>query len=395
MSKRLHETSLLDRIPDHGRLSVVIPAADNSSCAFHMTDEDSGAENEIFFHGKLCAKGAYTSPQRSLSFDGKSLATAEEVIEDDRITHHVVKVHGERGEEVKRFTAPISTLYHLDWLSNNELAWNGWNEGEQGRVDDNGIRCFLNGEEMTGRMEFEPFWGERYADRIFVSNREARIGYWIDGYGNRSEARPLPDDSERFPGVPAWVWEKPLDQPEAVWNADRSKGHVVFRGVSGPEFDKLESKFMTNNDYSRVGYVGANYSRMASMIGRWVAGSLNGLEEKEEKSHRMSVRAWILALLFNPYFGLGYGWIEGSQRWRPVDHDRAWRKAYRFADDHFYTPRDEFVVTACDAGKQRVVIDEDKGPLFDAIYHAVFAPGEDAVSYLARRDSEIFRILVR
>lgn len=373
------------RDPAWGPLAHVIPSPDNRS--FALITEPLDGVHRLVFGGRIVAESGPYDPLRfSLSFDGTKLAVARAVIEGGKVRHRI-EVNGETAYE-----APLSTVYHLDWLSNDRLAWDGWNDGEDGRVDDGGIRRFVNGKEVTDVLDFEPVLAERGRHAIHV--KEGGVAYVIRHDGSRSVPVDVAPDADRWHWFDG-LWPRDDDRPEEEWDEARRSVRVRYRGVTGPDFHAIENgggmrSFALNARRTRVAYVGVRYSDAATAVSRVVGGVI----EKAESRRGIFARAlqWPVALLFNPYFGIGHAFIEGSRRYVPVDHGRAWKKGWRFAHDHFYTADDELVVTCADQSGSRIVIAEEEGPAFDMIENVNYLAAEDRVCYLARAGDDIIRV---
>lgn len=393
MPQRAHRIERLAAIKEEwGPVRHVMAAPDNTS--FVLIAEPEEGVHRVVFGGRVLAE---TEPHElmpmSLSFDGTKLAVARRVAEGGRVRHRIF-VNGEPAYE-----ADLSTLHHLDWLSDRELAWDGWNEGDDGRVDDGGIRRFVNGRDATATLDFEPVLVDRMRHAIRV--KEGSKAYMIHDDGSRTAPVTVGPDVDRWHWFDELMPPIRLDdraRPEEVWDGARRSVRVRYRGASGPIFDGIESfggkrSYALNADGRRVAYVGIRYSGVARAMGRAVGAGIERIEGEPKGLSKLW--AWPLAFLFNPYFGLGHAFIEGSRRYFPVDHDREWKKGWRFASDHFYTPSDELVVTCTGGDGSRVVIDEDEGPPFSMIENVRHLAAEDAVCYLASEGEQIFRVVTR
>ncbi|HSD12801.1 MAG TPA: hypothetical protein VLC10_04545 [Patescibacteria group bacterium] len=391
MARGYRVERLADVRPEWGPIRHVMAAPDNTS--FALIAEPAEGVHRVVFGGRVLAEtGPHEIMPMSLSFDGTKLAVAKRG-----------RGRGERTSEIfvngeKRFDVPFETVYRFDWLDDERLAWSAWNSDDL-RAKDDTIHYFVNGEDVTGRLEFEPVLMDRMRQAIQV--KEGRTAYMIYDDGSRSASVTVGPDVDR------WHWfdelTPPIDladrtRPEELWDGARRSVRVRYRGVSGPIFDGIESfggmrQFALNADGRRAAYVGIRYSGVARAMGRAVGASLSRIEGEPKGLSKLW--AWPMALLFNPYMGIGHAYIEGSRRYFPVDHDREWKKGYRFASDHFYTPHDELVVTASGSDGRRVVIDEEEGPLFAAVENVRHLASEDAVCYLAAKDDEILRVVAR
>ena len=391
MSQRAHRLERLGPVKEEwGPLRHVMAAADHRSYVI-LTEPQEGIHRLVFRDRVVAESGPHDLMPSSFSFDGSKLAVARTVIEGGRVRHRI-EVNGELA-----YDADLSTLHHLDWLDNERLAWDGWNDGDDHRIDDGGIRRFVNGVDVTGTLDFEPVLLDRMRHAIRL--KEGDMACMIYDDGSRSEpVRVAPGNEDR------WHWfgwpgssERP-ERPEESWDGSRRAVRVRYRGVTGPIFDGIESfggmrSYAMNRDGRRAAYVGIRYSGAARAMSGLVGGALNRLDG--EPRGLTKLWAWPLALLFNPYMGVGHAYIEGSRRYFPVDHDRPWEKGYRWAHDHFYTPCDELVVTCAEKDGHRVVIDEDEGPAFDSVIDVRHLADGDEVSYLAIENGDIIRVSVR
>lgn len=383
----VHRAHRLERVgvvdPAWGPLRHVIASSDNRGFAV-VTESEDGVQRYVF-GGKVVAEtGPHEPVPVSLSFDGTKLAVARRVVVDGGRVRHRIEINGEPAYE-----ADLDTVHYLDWLSNDRLAWNGWNDDDTGRIDGGGIRRFVNGADVTDSLDYQPVLMDRMRHAIILT--EGGVERTIFDDGSLSEPR---QPRERFAFHEDG--ERP-ERPEEVWDGGRREVRVRYRGVAGPVFDGIETfggmrSYAMNKDARRAAYVGIRYSGAARAMGRAVGAALHRLDGEPRGLSKLW--AWPLALLFNPYMGIGHAYIEGSRRYFPVDHDRAWKKGYRFAGDHFYTPHDELVVTCAQGAGACVAIDEDEGPDFDAVENVRHLPGEDAVCYLARNGTDLIRVTV-
>lgn len=372
--------------PAWGPLAHVIPSSDNR--AFALITEPLDGAHRIVFGGRIIAESGPYDPLRfALSFDGTKLAVARAVIDGGKVSHRI-EING-----VPAYDVPLSTVHHVEWLSNDRLAWDGWNDDGDGRVD-GGIRRFVNGKDVTDVLDFEPVIADRGRHAIHV--KEGGVAYVIRHDGSRSAPVDVAPDADRwhwFDGL--WSREERPARPEEEWDEARSRVRVHYRGVAGPGFHAIESgggmrSFALNADGTRVAYVGIRYSGAATAMSRVVRGVI----ERAEGRGGIAARAlqWPIALLFNPYFGVGHAFVESSRRYIPVDNGRAWKKGWRYAHDHFYTPDDELVVTCVDLSGARVVIAEEEGPAFDAVENVHHLADDDRVCYLARAGDDLLRV---
>lgn len=416
--------------PEWGEFQHLNPSADNRTCAIitkaacppgtkaAMDPKDErtvrglyGAPwfHRIIFGDRVMELGQYEPPRYALSPDGTRLAVvALATEEDDRQDGRQIRINGEVAYEI-----PFDRVC-LEWLDNERLAWSGYSRGE-GKV----FRYFVNGVETTGEVEFEGVVG---GVRLWEHGTFALL---LDD-GTREFVRPMPKRVWRKE-----EWEPTSEQPERpteqrLGKNRRGKLVITYRGREYPPVHEIETRSGTSSgfafsaDRSKVAYVAIQRSVIADgadafflapvaatdAVDGWAAqpGIDRGQYDYVPPGRRAIaglvkvvcfVPSWVGAFLCNPYFGPLHAIAEGSRRWVPVNDGRRWRKGYPHASDHFYTPQDELVVTVTDVGgKQRVVIDEDEGPPFDAVQNVRFTPSEGCVTYCARRGDEVFRVVV-
>src|SRR3989338_2806146 len=195
--------------PNLGYLKHVETNPTNTACVF--LTEDAGNIERYIFQDKVYESDYYI-PAFSLSFDGKKLAIISP--ESDKIGKGVILINGE-----VKYNTGLDTVYRLQWLSNDELAWYGWNESEDRneRTKDHGY--FINGQDMTDRFEFECFYGGS------VMVKMDNLVYCIDKNGNRSQSKVangdrwnnwgFSDQTEKmerskryYPVIGNQIWEK-------------------------------------------------------------------------------------------------------------------------------------------------------------------------------------------
>lgn len=397
--------------PEWGRLEQVEASADNRSFALmfgsrvdgeESVDESSvetdNKQHHLVYQNELVVStlDLVREINFSLSFDGKRLAVARLVTESDGIWRYDVSINGQpayRGES-------YFFIYRLNWVDNDRLVWSGWFErpDENRRRGGSDHKCFVNGKDATGSFVFEPVWGERGKSNLIVIENGRR--YVVKDDGTRALDRPACCNSTIFCRCNI----DKESQPQRIRPTEERSGphnlvSVTYRGVTGEQFDEIENHsglgtYAFNEDKSRVGYIGIRHSGMANKIGRFVASKMQKAGDKEHRSGKVPWWGWPIALLFNPYFGVGHAWYESSKRYYPVNHGQRWAKGYKYAGDCFFTPANELVVTVADGKKSRVVIDEDEGPPFDQIFSVRFLAKEDCLTYLAKSGSEIIRVTV-
>ena len=384
--------------PAWGNLEAVISNTENTSLVFMALEGNpSGmyAISRVIFNGALVSESKlYERVIFHLSPDGTKLALAKPRVQNGKRNGYDIFVNGE-----KKYDCPLGTIHYLAWFSNDELLWNGWYEDEQKEVkkqaDEKGVRYFRNGVDTTGRFEYQPFiWGDIHHG-LWIADYENDRSYEIfddDRVVERGKARGLMDGWKFKSDTP-----KPApEQPEAICDKKRGSTRVSYRGVSGPIFHGLEHgggmcKYVYNEDRSHLEYCGIAYSGLADKMARFAAWTFNTIK------HIPVVRSlvgWPLALLFNPYMGIGHFWIEGSRRWTPVSHPNPWKAKYRFAKPCFFTASNELVVLAADKNGWFVAIDEEEGPRFDGIENV--RPMKDGgVCYIGRNGIQFYRVVAK
>ncbi|HTM68177.1 MAG TPA: hypothetical protein VL426_02655 [Candidatus Binatia bacterium] len=388
MTRREHRLQRLGEIdPAWGPVAHISPSSDNRAFLI-VTEPEDGTHRYVFGGRVLAESGPHDLMPVSLSFDGAKLAVAKQG-----------RGRGEDSSEIfvngeKRYEVPFGTVYHFDWLDDERLAWSAWNRDDLRSKDDT-IHYFVNGEDLTGKFEFEPVLMDRMRHAIHV--KEGDKAYVVYDDGSRSEPVTVPPGTDRyhwFNGL--WDRRERPERPEEAWDGLRRSVRVRYRGTTGPAFDGIETfggmrSYALNKDGRRAAYVGIRYSGPARVMSGVVAKALGRMEGEPRGLSKLW--AWPLALLFNPYMGVGHAYIESSRRYFPVDHERAWQKGYRYAHDHFYTPDDELVVIGVEGRGERVVIDEDEGPVFERIINVRHDAAERAVCYLATDGPNVFRVI--
>ncbi len=416
MTDRIHERELIAEIkPEWGPLGHLIVSADNRSCALYCGGETAEEEEpdpsatiremaerarqdgkeRIVFNGRVQAEsdGGHREMLPALSPDGRQLAVAR-LIYDGAGFRYEIDVNGQPTHRCEK----MFFIYTLAWLSDSRLAWYGWFKNEDGRSDkEGGHHYFVNGQDVTGQVMFEGVWADRGRHALIV--QENGVRFTLNDDSSREHERPACCDS--FLCHCRWDPDQPRPAgPEEIRDEGRSGVRVSFNGLTGPEFDEIENdsglrSYCLNRDGSRVGYVGIKYSEEAKQLGDAAGKMVEQALERERRGEEPSDADELALALFNPYFGAGYAAIESSKRYYPVNGDRAWRRGYEFADDHFFTPADELVVTACEGRGKMIVIDEDEGPLFDEVYNVRHLAAENCVCYLARKGDKLYRVTVK
>jgi len=362
------------------RKVFVLPSFDNRSLAA-IVEYEVGGPGDLdkrfryyILNGKSVGGSCYYPTflvKHSLSFDGTKFAVAIPVYDDDDELYYQIMINGEPTYEVK-----LKTLAHMQWISNDELAWRGWNQDPDGRISE-GIKSFVNGEEVTGQIEFESCYQRRGVPRVkvcrgneyFLINEDGSVrDQWtvVDGEDEALHRYPRRNPNH----------DKPVDT--APHNRSGRGIRLEYRGVTGPRFDKVHSvdhrmhTYSYNPDRSMVGYVGKRFP--------FYAGALD------------TIGTFVAVLVFHVPPNL-HGDPPGG-RYHPVSNGREWRRSYRYVADHIYTPNDEFVVVAHASHGQRVVIEEAEGPLFDEVYHLRYFDDEGCICYIGRLGDDYYRVTV-
>jgi hypothetical protein len=377
-----------------GALYSLIPSADNRSCGFVLQTQDDLLQVprlRIVFDNKLCVEGDALGLTRwALSYDGTKLATACRVVTGQK-PYYDIRINGESA-----YRSELDTIHHFAWLSNDELAWEGWMDQETAKPrfsDRSPIIYVVNGDDVTGQLEFDTVLSPRGSHIVRVCQGGKMHSVFEDG--RMSEPR----DCERlclFHG--SREPHERREKAEEIWSKDRRQVRVSFRGSVGPAFDGIEDHggahpYAYTEDHSRVGYVGVCYPKATHKIMSVAGGLINRFGISGSGALLKMFLGWPVALLCNPYFGPLYIAAERSRRYFPAVNEVAWAKGYTFIYDHFFTPAGELVVTAQDDGAYRLAIDEEEGPPYDEIRHPRWTSGEDRVTYLGRRGLDWFRVV--
>lgn len=386
MARREHLQEPAGRFdPLYGHLTHVTACADNSSHAFLA--EDGGGGQRAIFKGKIVAEWhAHDSPKFTLSFDGSKFASAERHVEKGA-RRYDISVNGEHAYE-----SALDTVHYFDWIDDERLAWEGWNDGEDG------IRYVVNGNDVTGRLQFQPVLMGHGRGAVIVHENGKRYVVFDDG--SRSTAIDVPMDV----GIMSWReegWPESRRNrvfPETVRDEKTGRQRVRYLGTEGPWFDEVTTDgfgggLAFDGAKQKVAHVGCDYGGPAKLMGRLVGAVMQRADAGEDRGKRSSLWSWPVALLFNPYFGPGYVYAEASKRYRPVDGAKPWKRGYRRVHDIFYAPSGSLAAVVGDSRGMRLVVDEDEGPAFDEIYNA--RPAKDGrICYLARRGNDFFRVTV-
>ncbi len=354
--------------------AFVRPSPDNRRVAMIAEYEIDGSSDKYrryILDGQIVAESANRLGMlviHSYSFDGTKLAVAIPVIDGDEY-YYMISINGEEAYRVD-----LTTIAHIQWISNEELAWEGWTDRPDGRVVDD-LHYFVNGEETTGEVEFEcyyprrgvPWLKVRRGNECFLLKEDGSIhSRWTVGDGEDEEFRDYPPrDTDH-------------EEPEDTIPYDRRGVRIKYCGVTGPRFDEIHSagvatpEYSYNPDRSKVGYIGKRY--------RFYSGVLQAA----------GLYFVALVLRLPPNFHAD----PPGGRYHPVSNGREWHRSYRDIHDHMYTPHDEFVVVAQARHGQRVVIEESEGPAFEEVHHLRYLEDEGCLSYIGRLGSEYYRVTV-
>lgn len=378
MLTRLHEEKLIATYSkNQGKLRRVLVSSGNQACAILTS---FGSKRRIYFNSKLCYEGPRANMHlANISFDGSKIATTQQ------LDSSFILVNGERTYETE------SDIVGLFWLSNNELAWSCW-DGRGGR---NSTRYFINGKDVSDSTIFEPTFNLKGEPVLLVE--ESGETYFIDEYGNRSKQDlPLEDNSlqENF------LDSNDLELPEIKVDKNRKKVRILFKGEVGPEFDILQpvngmyGTHIFNSDYSKIAYVGCNYSRMARRIDNIADKLFRKADDFQDQKNRDPLWIWPLALLFNSDFGPVERYIRNSSRCFPVNNLVVWPNGYWIVSSLFFTPIDELVATVYKRKSACVVIDEEEGPSFDFVLYAKYLKNQ-GITYIGKRRDNIYGVTVK
>lgn len=368
--------------PNLGYLRHVEPNPTNTACV--LLTEDKDCISRYIFQGKVYERDFYC-PAFSLSFDGKKLAILSPEI--DRVGKVAILINGE-----VTYKTGLDVLYRLQWLSNDELAWNGWNESENKteRLKDYGY--YINGQNMTDRFEFECFYGSS------VLVKMDSLVYQIDPSGNRSESRIV--KGERYHNWGFFDKTESREQPKTVQVGNEVA--VNFGGKTGPLFHAIGlakgfHAISVDQQTQQPYYIGMRYSKAATLISRVAEYLLEKAEKIEDRRKgRPPIWGWPLVFLFGPYSPLPLGavFIEKSKRYYPVYGDCSWRSGYKEILDHLLTPSGKMAVVVHEDEKEFVVVDEEKVSLdYDSIHHCVFLANE-GICFIGQRDNDFFRVVI-
>ncbi len=375
-------------------LQDVETCGNNTSFAVFETDNRKTAQR-ILLRGEQVIDLGPRLPAFSLSSDGKKLATAKPVFGERALSHEIAV----NGEVV--FTSTLSTISHLVWLDADRLAWEGWNESKNSAIDEDGIRTFVDGVDVTGTLEFEIVLVNQ---RLVTVVREIGIEHdgvyaiYDDGTTTPTRLSMKADESSSHRWHD-WVWEQG-ERPEIDTDPITGMSRVRYQGNVGPWFKGIENagsmtEFTYSADQTKVAYVAGEITGLGAMLGRVAQSYSARIEASEEANGSREEIPWWGApfvKLFNPYNGPLYALWERSTRLRPVDGDRPWKKRYTGVGGMFYTSDGELAAVVQDGQKVRLAINEDEGPAYDAIHNA--RDNGTGVHYLAQKGDHFFRVAV-
>lgn len=405
-SKRVHAEERIAEVKQeflfdkNSRLKVV-PSANNKVCLF-VIDHGSNYLRRVISNNLPVAETDGHLPF-ALSFDDQKLAVAiqRHNSETGRVSNEI-QINGTTTHAVN-----FDTVYHLVWLTNNRLAWSCWNTNEEDRVDSEGIRYFVNGEDVTDKLVFEPiFLGVDGNGRaVVVQEDDHRYLIHDDGRTEYFSPVDLSDGRYRltenmFPKIHMEV------NPEFLFNERSRKATVKFGKVIGPEFDDIESlgivesnRFVFNCDFSNLAYVGTNFSGWA----HWVTSLSEKLikraeakEDYEDGKHRNKIPWWLWPAIIavSPYSAMSRRIEEAARHCFPVRNHRPWKHSFKDVSHLFFTPSDKLAAVVRSRSGWHVAIDDEIGPTFQEIFNARWLPNENAICYLGRRGANLLRVLV-
>lgn len=415
MSRSHRVEKLFAHDPAMGEIYMLQSSSDASSIAYLACHDPGGAyrEPKIVWNGRIMAESdcllgsGEISPD--LSPDGRHLAIHRFDRQRGRWT---IDLDGQ-----PRWLTDLTTVHYTGWLDGERFAWEGWTD-EGDRRAASGLRYFVNGDEVTGRLSLQGVSDTRRSG-LCVTDMERGVRYTVWQDGSRT-----PESKIVRTGYGEWVREDdwkvtgmlperdPRDRPSVTHGRAQRLCQVTYRGIASPTtFHGVENRsglrtFAVSEDEGRIGYVGIRYRGWAMKLGEWVERRFEREDEREKKNGgEMTKRGWILAMLFNPYTGAGLAAMESSKRYYPVNtryfredgvwklEERVWKKGYRFAAVDFLTPSGELVVTAHEGRSCRVVIDEAEGPVFDRVWGLRHSAAGDLVSYVGMKDGTLHRVL--
>lgn len=393
--------------PEWGIVRDVIAGTDNST--FGCFTEDMSGNHFVVWDGR--AIETYSPMDVLIRFvvspDGSKCATFREDYATGKPTS-TIAINGEVA-----YVSQIQTVTHLAWLDDQTLVWSGWNEDESRESRRGGsrqavqIRCFKNGEEVTGDLDFEPVLLRSGMRALNVM--EKGQFYTIFEDGSRTEPRAVPDPGQfsfhemRFESARSQEFAEKVPDPET------GRMLVAYRGIEFGKrdpsicFDDIEvesgmPEFAYSEDRKRVAYVGMNYPA----VSRLFAGVVRKCVDRSEDDKRGGVGRFLASLvakpfvlLYNPYFGVLYAWEKSARRYTLVKDDQIVAGPYRRIRDHFFTPDGRLVaIVSPRPGYECVTVDGEEGPLFQCIHHVRYAKNTGALTYFGQQGEEIYRVVV-
>ncbi len=328
----------------------------------------------------------------ALSFDGQKLARVTKR-DSRRDEYFVILING-----VAVYETRITNMWHIFWLSNEELVWTGY--------VDNGPRTYVNGQDVTGKLDYQPFsdyFGNQHLGTV-VRNLETGEEYAVDVNGSTVGKRAL-EKVESFGHKPEGEWR-------AYWYGQLGRRRpelgkwpkyscldggytLTYNGVTGPFFREvfLDRELAFTEDLSSVGYI----CRNTSLLNRALSGACFGAQFCLDE----------VSSFMKHYFG-----IFGREVTRPVDwfslqlllhlpgtdihqpcvNDKPWSKSYRRAEEPTFVSGSRLAVIAWPNGSNCCVsVDCDDGPLFDHVRNLKYDKSSRELSYIGIRGDEAFR----
>jgi hypothetical protein len=400
--------------PAMGVIYHLQSSPDGSSVAYLACHDPGGAyaEPKVVWNGRVMAAtesliGA-GDLKPDLSPDGRHLAICRF---DPARRRWTVDLDGQ-----ERWRTDLDTVHYTGWLDAGRFAWEGWLHGEDGDID-GPLRYFVDGEEVTGKLKLQGVTDTRRSG-LCVTDMERAVEYTVWEDGERSpEVRIIQTEECGWLREDDWkvtgrIHRRDRDgRPEVRHDREKRLCQVACRGLLSPTaFHEIESHgglrtFTTAAATDRFSYVGVRYGGWATRLGSWIGKRLERESEREEgNGGKMTKRGWLMAMLFNPYFGIGHRAMEGSKRYFPVNlhcfmedgewmlAESVWKKGYRYASVELLTPSGELAVSASGRRGTRIVIDEAEGPEFETIWNVRHLAEGDRISYVGLKDGDLYRV---
>ena len=381
----------------------VICAPNNTSVAFQCGGPELGSHEAWYvFQDEIVARDFWEMmTDAGISYDGKKLAVG--VMGPNG---HIL-VNGERFCE-----APFDTIHHMEWLDNDRVIYDAWNDNDSRTEEERDERkfdhhVFINDQDMGGddgrdKMTFEPCWSDfsRSLITIHVANLSKRMRWRIDHLGRLSDPVPIHSDIDEASAPSIFTIgrvlepEEKLEYPEVLEHGLHQC--VVYKGIRGQVFHEIEDgpgNFVFNGDHSRVAYIGIKYKRPARMAER-AAWSIARFSER--LGNVGAILSIPIAGLYSEQSLLGFGrmWLENSKVFFPATQEGSWKKGWPWAGQQFFTPEGNLVATVLDGSGMRVVVDEAEGDLFDQVHHPVYILEEKAVTYIGQKGNSFYRVTI-